>query len=91
MYEIHYSSKFKKDVRRCQKQNKDMAKFKYIHELLINDKNIPSNNKDHELIGNWNGFRECHLESDWLIIYRRDKKRRILEYARMGSHSDLFG
>jgi mRNA interferase YafQ len=91
MYDIHYSSKFKKDVKRCQKQNKDMDMFKHIHELLINDKNLPAKNKDHELIGNWNGFRECHIEPDWLLIYRRDKKNKLLEYARMGSHSELFG
>ncbi|NIP38266.1 MAG: type II toxin-antitoxin system YafQ family toxin [Candidatus Dadabacteria bacterium] len=90
MYDIHYSSKFKKDVKRCKKQNKDMDKFKDIHELLINDNDLPLKNKDHELIGNWNGFRECHIEPDWLLIYRRDKKLKILEYARMGSHSDLF-
>lgn len=90
MYQIRRSTKFRKDVKRCKKQNKDMDKFKKIHELLSKGKKLPIKNQDHNLGGDWNGFRECHIEPDWLLIYRKDNKKKILEYARMGSHADLF-
>ena len=67
-----------------------MNKFKKIHETLFKGKRLPIKNKDHNLGGEWNGFRECHIEPDWLLIYRRDEKNKTLEYARTGTHADLF-
>jgi len=55
-------------VRRCQRQQKNMDKFKTVHELLITGKPLPDRNKDHLLTGNWSSYRECHLEPDWLLI-----------------------
>lgn len=91
MYEIRRSTRFKRDVRRCQKQNKPMDKFKDIHELLVEGSSLPEQNRDHNLSGNWSGYRECHIEPDWLLIYRIDEANNILEYVRMGSHAELFG
>lgn len=90
MYEILVSSKFKRDAKRCKRQRKDMDKFKTIVNLLVEKKALPLKNKDHSLSGNWSGFRECHIEPDWLLIYRVDDKEKIIELARMGSHSELF-
>lgn len=67
-----------------------MTKFKTIHELLMSGMSIPETNKDHILSGNWNGHRECHIEPDWLLIYRIDRENKVIEYVRMGSHSDIF-
>jgi mRNA interferase YafQ len=67
-----------------------MTKFKAIHELLMSGMSIPETNKDHILSGNWNGHRECHIEPDWLLIYRIDRENKVIEYVRMGSHSDIF-
>lgn len=67
-----------------------MTKFKTIHELLMSGMSIPEKNKDHILSGNWNGHRECHIEPDWLLIYRIDRENKVIEYVRMGSHSDIF-
>ena len=67
-----------------------MTKFKAIHELLMSGMSIPEKNKDHILSGNWNGHRECHIEPDWLLIYRIDRENKVIEYVRMGSHSDIF-
>jgi len=67
-----------------------MDKFKALNELLIAGQSLPEHNKDHSLSGNWFGFRECHIEPDWLLIYRINQKENFIEYARMGSHSDLF-
>lgn len=90
MYEIKRSTQFKRDVRRSIKQHKLMTKFKTIHELLMSGMSIPETNKDHILSGNWNGHRECHIEPDWLLIYRIDRENKVIEYVRMGSHSDIF-
>lgn len=90
MYEIKRSTQFKRDVRRSIKQHKLMTKFKNIYELLMSGMSIPETNKDHILSGNWNGHRECHIEPDWLLIYRIDRENKVIEYVRMGSHSDIF-
>lgn len=86
MYEIKRSTQFKRDVRRSINQHKLMTKFKAIHELLMSGMSIPETNKDHILSGNWNG----HIEPDWLLIYRIDRENKVIEYVRMGSHSDIF-
>ena len=90
MYKFTRTSKFKKDYKRSQKQHKNLEKFMNIHLLLIVGKSLPTKNKDHNLSGNWSGFRECHIEPDWLLIYRVDEKEQFIEYVRMGSHSELF-
>lgn len=90
MYSFTRSTKFRRDARRCQRQHKDMDKFKAVHGLLITGKPLPDKNKDHQLMGHWNNYRECHLEPDWLLIYRINKQEKVIEYIRMGSHADLF-
>ncbi|MGH1379201.1 MAG: type II toxin-antitoxin system YafQ family toxin [Alphaproteobacteria bacterium] len=90
MYEIVRSTKFKRDVKRAQKQQKKMDKLRTVLNLLIEGQDLPVKNKDHFLSGNWSGYRECHIEPDWLLIYRTDEKEKLLELVRLGSHSDLF-
>ncbi len=90
MYDISRSTKFKRDIKRGQKQNKNMNKLKAVLDLLIEGKELPPKNKDHFLSGNWSGFRECHIEPDWLLIYRVNEQEKLLELVRLGSHSDLF-
>lgn len=67
-----------------------MDKFRAIHELLVEGTPLPERNRGHSLSGAWNGYRECHIEPDWLLIYRIDEAHNILEYVRMGSHAALF-
>ena len=57
---------------------------------LVVGKSLPEANRDHLLTGNWDDHQECHLESDWLVIYRINKTVKVLEYVRMGSHAELF-
>lgn len=90
MYEIIVSGRFKRDIKRCKKQQKPFEKFKAINDLLVSGQALPDRNKDHNLSGNWSGFRECHIEPDWLLIYRINKEEKTIEYVRMGSHSELF-
>ncbi len=64
MYAIRLSSKFRRDIRRCKKQSKDMQLFKDVDAKLTAGTPLPKKNRDYDLSGNWNGCRECHLESD---------------------------
>jgi mRNA interferase YafQ len=71
------------------KQNKDIDKLRSVIELLAQRKLMPAKYRDHKLTGYSKEHRDCHIESDWLLIYRFDDDDLILE--RTGSHSDLFG
>ncbi|MFK5971634.1 MAG: type II toxin-antitoxin system YafQ family toxin [Candidatus Marithrix sp.] len=88
MYIPTYTKQFEKDVKRCKKRGKDLEKFKTIAKTLIADQPLQEIYKDHKLIGNYINRRDCHIESDWILIYKIDGKQIIFE--RMGTHSDLF-
>jgi mRNA interferase YafQ len=91
MLTIVRANQFKRDVKRISKSgSKQMDKLKEVLTLLINEEKLDIKFKNHALKNNWNGFFECHIEPDWLLIYRIDKENRLLELARTGSHSDLF-
>ncbi len=83
-----YTKQFEKDLKRTIKRGKNIEKFKIIAKTLINDDLLDPLHKDHKLIGNYIGRRECHIESDWLLIYKLQEAKIIFE--RMGTHSDLF-
>ena len=83
-----YTKQFEKDLKRCLKRNKKMEKFKLVAESLLAGETLDAIHRDHKLIGNFVGRRECHLESDWLLVYKVEEGRVIFE--RMGSNSDLF-
>lgn len=80
--------KLKKELEKQKKRGKDLKKFTKVLDLLATGKPLPECYKDHNLIGNFEGCRECHIEPDWLLIYTKEKNTIILE--RTGSHSDLF-
>lgn len=88
MYILKYSSRIKKDIKVCQKRNYDISKLEKIIEKLMIPEPLEMKNQDHNLSGNYMGFRECHIEPDWLLIYRYQGE--FLELARTGTHSDLF-
>ena len=89
-YEVFFTAKFKKDIKLVQKRGKDLDKLFAVVELLSNDEKLDAKYRDHELSGNFDGFRECHIEPDWLLVYRKNSERIILYLLRTGSHSDLF-
>ena len=72
------------------KRGKDLAKLKYVVNELANQRPLDEKYRDHELTGNYRNFRECHVEPDWLLIYRIEKGELTLALVRTGSHSDLF-
>ena len=83
-----YSKQFSKDVKRIQKRRKSQNKLKVVIQKLVNGEQLNPIYKDHKLIGNYKGRRECHLEPNWLLIYKIRENEIIFE--RTGTHSDLF-
>ena len=67
MLEIKDGSIFRKDMKKAKKQGKDFSKLKTIITKLINNIELPKENKDHNLKGNYKGYKECHIEPDWLL------------------------
>lgn len=83
-----WAGRFRRDVKRAEKRGKDMAKLKSVLTLLIEQKPLPATCSDHPLRGEWKGYRDLHIEPDWLLLYRIDGS--TLYLARMGAHADLF-
>jgi len=83
-----YTRQFERDLQRMKKRRKKTEKLKIILRSLIEEEELDSIHRDHKLIGNWLGRRECHVESDWLLIYKIEDER--ITFERTGSHSDLF-
>ena len=83
-----YSGQFKRDLKAAQKRGKDMEKIKAQMRLLIDEKPLPPHFKDHPLRGQWRSFRDAHIESDWLLIYKIDGN--AVRFERTGRHTDLF-
>ena len=83
-----YTRQFERDSKRMKKQGKNLDKLKIIFRTLVAEESIDPIHRDHKLIGNWKGRRECHIESDWLLIYKTEIDHIIFE--RTGTHADLF-
>jgi len=82
------TKQFKKDVKRMRKRGKDLEKIKAVIDLFVAGEPLPPKNRDHKLGGNWIGRRDCHIEPDWILIYKLTEDELLLE--RTGTHSDLF-
>jgi len=85
---IRRTSQFKQDVTRMEKRGKDLIKLKGVLEALVSGRELAAHLRDHVLVGQYKGTRECHLEPDWLLIYESTESELLL--IRTGSHSDLF-
>ena len=85
---IFQTSQFKKDFKRIKKRGKDLSKLKEVVNAIANSETLEGRHRDHALSGNWTGSSDCHIEPDWILIYRVDGDYLFLE--RTGSHSDLF-
>ncbi|MCI8500728.1 MAG: type II toxin-antitoxin system YafQ family toxin [Oscillospiraceae bacterium] len=89
MLEVRYSTKFKRDFKTCVKRRCKMEKLQQVIDTLRIPETLPLKNADHSLTGNYLDYRECHIEPDWLLIYRQ--KGNELFLYRTGTHADLFG
>lgn len=90
MLKIQFDSKFKKDYKRVLKRGCKREDMETVLRLLASEKPLPSKYRDHALSGNYKNTRECHINPDWLLIYKIDKDLLIIRAIRTGSHSDLF-
>lgn len=90
IYTIQVTSQFKKDCKKMEKRGYDLQALEDILDKLIVGEKLPEKNHDHDLVGNYRGFRECHILPDWLLIYYIQSERLVLVCSRTGSHSDLF-
>ncbi len=90
MLTIKYQNSFKRDFKLAQKRGYDISKLERIITMLANRQPLPQASKDHNLIGNYEGCRECHISPDWLLIYEVNESELILHLIRTGTHSDLF-
>ena len=89
-YTIRVTGTFKKSFKRCQRRGLDEAIFVEAVSILSQTGNLPSKYSPHPLSGNYKGCMECHLQPDWLLIWKQDNEELILILVDTGSHSDLF-
>ncbi|HCE73617.1 MAG TPA: type II toxin-antitoxin system mRNA interferase toxin, RelE/StbE family [Lachnospiraceae bacterium] len=89
--DIVWTKQFKKDYKLAMKRSLNIDLLDDIIRKLARGEQLPEKNKDHALTGNWVGHRECHIQSDWLLVYRIEDDLLILTLSRTGTHSDLFG
>ena len=90
MLEVKFTSKFKKDYKLIKKRGMNINLLKEIVGKLANNIPLEEKYKDHELTGNYKGFRECYIQPDWLLIYLIEDDKLTLTLTRTGTHSDLF-
>jgi len=88
MRRIIHTRQIERDIKLCRRRGKNLEKFRDVSTLLTQATALPIKYRDHRLVGNYVGCRECHIEPDWLLIYRIDGDSIIFE--RTGTHSDLF-
>ena len=92
MLELLITTQFKRDLKKTGKQQKNRKLIDSVIGKLQREEPLPPKHRDHGLTGNWNGYRECHITPDWLLIYKviKDNHLQLLSLTRTGSHSDLF-
>ena len=92
MLKLEFTGQFKRDYKLALKRGCDPRKFQKVVAMLCEEKPLPPSYRDHALTNprNYKDVRECHIEPDWLLIYRIKKETLLLQMLRTGSHSDLF-
>ncbi len=88
MLKASYTRQFERDLKRMIKQGKKGDKIKMVIRKLLNEDKLESRYRDHKLVGSYKGRRECHIELDWLLIYKQSSEEIVFE--RTGTHADLF-
>ena len=90
MLKIVPSNQFKRDLKLARKRGCKIEHLRDVVNALANEQKLDEKYRDHRLAGNYNGFRECHIEPDWLLVYRINQDALELFLFRTGTHSDLF-
>jgi mRNA interferase YafQ len=89
-YELEYGGQFLKDLKLAKKRGLNLTGLSEITDLLQEGKSLPEKCHDHLLTGNYKGYRECHINPDWLLIYKKKEAIKVVSLYRTGTHSDLF-
>ena len=89
MLTLNTSTKFRKDLKTCVRRGYDLELLQSVIDTLRIPAPLPEKNRQHILSGNWDGYQECHILPDWLLIYRATENDLYL--VRTGTHADLFG
>ena len=89
-YKLAATATFDRQYKKIKKRGYDLDAMAKVVDMLLQGKALPESYRDHALSGNWKGYRECHIQPDWLLIYQVIEDRLILTLVRTGSHSDLF-
>jgi len=84
------TKKFEKDQEKARKQNKNFDELLNVMDRLIKEIPLDPKHKDHSLKGQWIGCRDCHVQNDWVLIYRVNENEKTIRFERIGSHSELF-
>lgn len=90
MLEVYFSAKFRRDYKRIQKQGKNVDQLLKIVDILAAEQPLDPKYRDHAMTGDFIGYRECHIEPDWLLVYKVEQDALLLTLTRTGAHSDLF-
>ena len=89
MLDVEFSTAFKKEVKRAMLQGHDVLKMFVPVAALLNEELLPPQYQDHPLKGEWEGYRDFHVELDWIVFYRHVGN--LIRFERTGTHSELFG
>jgi mRNA interferase YafQ len=90
MLKPSYTKQFLKDLKLMIKRGKNEKKIKNVMKLLIEEMSLEPKHRDHKLLGNFAGSRDCHIEPDWILIYTLIPHEKAVRFERTGTHSDLF-
>ena len=92
MLKIETTSQFKKDYKLAIKRGCDPQRLQEVLNMLVNQQSLPEIYRDHSLTNsrNYKDVRECHIQPDWLLVYKVENEKLVLKLIRTGSHSDLF-
>ncbi len=90
IYDVKYTSSFKKSYKLIQKRGYDISALDKVIDMLRQGKKLDAKYKDHVLSGNYAGYRECHIKPDWLLVYLIENDTITLTLVNTGSHSDVF-
>ena len=91
MFTPAYTRQFERDLKSLRRGGHDLTLLKAMLTKLLAGERLAPKFKDHNLIGAWQGRRECHIRPDWLLIYKIDREQNLIIFERTGSHADLFG
>lgn len=91
IYTVRPSKQYRRDIKRLVKSGYDRSKLEAVIDVLASGKTLDQRQRDHMLLGNKAGIRECHIAPDWLLLYQQYKTELILILVRTGTHAQLFG